>query len=150
MSIKKIILIGLLCTFTVGCATQSGISRDDTAYTGSSPQELYNTGNRYAKGIGVERNYAKAVTYFQRSADGGNSNAQASLGVRYMSGQGVPQNYDIAKSWFEKAAAQNNPYAENQLGYMYASGRCDTRLWHRISWYQKHPIMDTSAQYNLS
>ena len=43
----------------------------------------YNLGWLYANGEGVEQNFKEAVKWYQKAADQGLANAQASLGVMY-------------------------------------------------------------------
>jgi TPR repeat protein len=62
-------------------------------------------GNQYAKGEGVPQDYAAAVSWYRKSADQGDSEAQNNLGNLYYMGQGVPQNYVSAYMWFNLAAA---------------------------------------------
>jgi hypothetical protein len=100
---KKILLLWL-CVLCVSCSTNRDNSDENAngqmAYQNASAEELYQLGNRYSQGTGVEKNYATAVEYYRRAAEMGNSNAQDKLGVRYLLGQGVPQDYAIARSWF--------------------------------------------------
>ena len=79
MSMKKFLILGL-CLVCTSCAT-TGSNQGGTKFSGSA-QELYETGNRYARGTGVEKDYVKAVAYYRQAASMGNSDAQDSLGVR--------------------------------------------------------------------
>ena len=54
----------------------------------------------YAEGQGVKQDYAKAVEWYQKAADQGQSDAQYNLGIMYYDGEGVRQNYTKAKEYF--------------------------------------------------
>jgi len=60
----------------------------------------------YASGIGVEKNYAEAVGWFQKAADQGVAKAQFNLGLMYGRGDGVKQSDAEARRWLKKAADQ--------------------------------------------
>jgi uncharacterized protein len=62
-------------------------------------------------GLGVPKNDAEAVKWYQLAADQGLAIAQLSLGINYVKGQGVPQNYVKANMLFNLAAAQGNQEA---------------------------------------
>ena len=65
-------------------------------------------GNRYSISEGVEQNYTKAVEYYERAANLGNSDALYNLGVCYYKGYGVEQNYTKAIKYYERAANLGN------------------------------------------
>ena len=77
----------------------------------------------YAKGQGVLKNYAEAVTWYRRAAEQGDVRAQADLGFMYGNGLGVPQDAAKAVSWYRLAADQGLPQAQCNLGTMYSTGR---------------------------
>ena len=57
----------------------------------------------YQLGEGVEQSYEKAVYWWQKSAEQGNSMAQYNLGMCYANGDGVEQSNEKAAYWFRKA-----------------------------------------------
>ena len=65
----------------------------------------------------------QAVSWFQKSAEQGDADAQYILGYMYAEGRGVPQDDKQAVSWFQKAAEQGDADAQNNLGVMYENGR---------------------------
>jgi hypothetical protein len=79
-------------------------------------------GHMYMFGMGVPKEDAEAMKWYQKAAQQGNASAQLSLGVMYATGQGVPRNYAEAVKWVQKAAEQGNPYAQFTLGGMYERG----------------------------
>ena len=85
----------------------------------------YSLGNDYFHGmqdIGfyVPQDYSKAVKWFLKAAEQGDSWAQNDLGHCYSEGYGVSQDYNEAVRWYRKAAEQGNQDAINalqRLGY---------------------------------
>ena len=64
----------------------------------------FNLGVMYAKGEGVEKDYAEALKWFRKAAEQGNSVAQYSLGLMYYIGQGVEKDHVEAYAWYNLAA----------------------------------------------
>ena len=75
----------------------------------------FNIYNITGKKQGVVQDYIKAVEWYQKSAERGNSIAQNNLGYMYENGQGVIQNYTKAIEWYQKAAKQGNTTAKKNL-----------------------------------
>jgi len=86
------------------------------------PQAQVDLGLLYAKGIGVEKDYAIAMQWFQRAAEQDAPRALYLVGVMYERGFGVPRNYDTALDWYRRAAAKNAPLAELALARFYGQG----------------------------
>jgi TPR repeat protein len=76
---------------------------------------MYNLGDMYYKGQGVEQSYEKAKEYYEQAAQLGHAEAQFNLGVMYYHGQGIETNMNKTKEWWQKAAAQNHDNAVKQL-----------------------------------
>jgi TPR repeat protein len=71
-------------------------------------------GNLYVRGIGVDKDLAKAVDLFQKSAAQNNPHACASLGRAYEKGVGgLPQDTAQAIEWYRKAG--DEPHAKEAL-----------------------------------
>jgi len=87
------------------------------------PRAEFFLGRHYADGLGVPKDYVKAVTYLRQSASQEYAPAQTSLGSCYAHGLGVKQDYVEAIRWYRKAAAQGDPLAEYSLGYACAHGK---------------------------
>jgi Sel1 repeat len=85
-------------------------------------QPQYNIEHIYQSGVGVKRDYAQALAWYQRGASHGNSNAENQLGYMAEEGWGQPQNYAEALSWYNKAAEHGNAQAQENIGYMYQHG----------------------------
>jgi TPR repeat protein len=79
-------------------------------------------GVQYAKGIGVQQDYAVALEWFQRAAAQDAPRAQFYIGLMYERGYGVPRSYGTALDWYRRAAAQNFAPAEIALARIYGRG----------------------------
>jgi TPR repeat protein len=92
----------------------------------------------YLNGTGVEKDYAQALSWFQKSAAAGNAMAENTLGWMYLNGLGVEKDYAQALSLFEKSAGAKNALAENNLGWMYQNGAGVNKDYAQaLSWFQK-------------
>lgn len=63
-----------------------------------------NVGYAYLKGEGTEKDYNKAVEFFQKGMAAGNATAVVNLGVCYAYGYGVPQDEQKALELYKQAA----------------------------------------------
>ncbi len=108
---------------------------------------------QYKKGFSfyTQKDYAKAVEWFQKAADQGNADAQDWLGVCYYNGRGVQQDYKQAVEWYQKAANQGDAAAQNRLGVCYENGHGVQKDYDKaVEWYRKAANQgNASAQYNL-
>lgn len=75
----------------------------------------YALGTMYLKGIGIEKDPAKAYALYNDAAQGGNSEAYIAIGILHIKGELVEKNYDKAKSYFRKAIAEGNKKGEVYL-----------------------------------
>jgi TonB family protein len=73
-------------------------------------------------GFGVEKDYGRALLWFQRAADQGNPDGENSIGFLYEKGWGVEQDYAEAAKWYRKAADQGNSRGIGNLGWLYLEG----------------------------
>ena len=64
-----------------------------------------------AEGLGVEKDYAQAMDWFQRAAKKGNAAGQANVGHLFRTGDGVGRDYLMAYAWYGVAAAGGHPGA---------------------------------------
>ena len=72
-------------------------------------------GDLYREGAGVERDMAKVVEWYKKSAGHGYDFAMLVLGDIYMEGDGIEQDIEEAKRWYEKAKEAGNEEAEQRL-----------------------------------
>jgi tetratricopeptide (TPR) repeat protein len=83
---------------------------------------LYQKGLDYSIGIDVEKDFEKAMKYFQAAYQQGNVKALTLIGGLYRDGNGVDQNFLTAKTYFEVAALHDDPMAFCNLVLLYQSG----------------------------
>ncbi len=84
----------------------------------------YTLGQFYTEGHGgVVQSYTKGATWYRKSADQGNADAQYALGWLYIRGEGVIQNDAQAVSWWRKAALGGNSSAQFFLAWAYNKGK---------------------------
>lgn len=62
----------------------------------------------YKEGRGVRQDYAKAMEWYKKAANQGDSDAQLNLGIMYEQGQGVRPNKRTANEWYEMACDSGN------------------------------------------
>jgi len=74
-----------------------------------------NLGYMYLNGLGVERDYEKALYWYQLAVDQGSSFAQSKLGSMYEEGHGVERDYEKALYWFQLATEQGDNIAQKHL-----------------------------------
>ena len=79
-------------------------------------------GEVYLEGLGIKKDYAIAIEYFEKAAASGSPIAQINLGGMYIEGHGLEANHAKALSYFQKAANQEHPSAFGCLGFMYLYG----------------------------
>lgn len=80
-------------------------------------------GTLYLQGVyGVEKNFQKALSYFQKAAGQNDPGGLSNLGYMYANGHGVEQDNDTAIKYYLEAAEKKNPQAQTNLGYMYLHG----------------------------
>ncbi len=69
----------------------------------------------YEDGLGVERDYPRAVVLYQDAANHGAIRGEFNLAVLYSSGRGVPLDYVSAYMWFSRAASAGDSLAARNL-----------------------------------
>jgi len=75
----------------------------------------------YAKGIGIQQSYGKALRLYQSfSADDGSNNLM--LGRAHEDGHGTAQDYGRAMEYYLYAAKKQNGAAMNRIGELYLQG----------------------------
>lgn len=75
----------------------------------------YNLGYMYELGLGVPRDFNKAIRLYKLAAASGSVKAQVVLGNIYFNGIGVTQDIDLAIHWFELANSQGDEKAKLAL-----------------------------------
>ncbi len=100
----------------------------EAAMTGD-PRALFEIGNRYMEGRGVQENLAEAAKWFETSAAKGFAPALYRMGNFNEKGLGMPRNLTKAVDWYQQAAKQGNTSAMHNLAV----------LLHRVP--MAHPTM---------
>ncbi|MBQ9573826.1 MAG: sel1 repeat family protein, partial [Synergistaceae bacterium] len=62
----------------------------------------------YMSGLGVEKDYTKAMEWYKKSALNGNITAQHNIGYMYENGLGVEKDPVKAQEWYSKSNTHNN------------------------------------------
>ena len=110
-------------------------------------------GGRYARGDGVEQDFAKSLEWYTRAAQQGNATAQWNVAVLLANGQGnIEQDAQKAALWCQKAADQGFAPAQATLGRMYAAGQgVEKDAGKALILFQQAALQgDAEAQYNLA
>lgn len=87
-----------------------------------NPNALYNLGQLYRMGRGVETDYVKAQSYYQRAAEKGHVGAQRNLGTLYYFGRIGEADPAQALIWLTKAAINGDPRSQLMIGTMHFNG----------------------------
>ncbi len=103
----------------------------------ADPDFILNLGVTYED----EKDYKKAMEWYQKAAVAGNAGAMLRIGYLYYTGYGKAwgnPKYDVARDWFEKSASAGDPYAMRMLGDMYFDGDGGEQDYTLArSWYEK-------------
>ena len=98
----------------------------------------YMLGVCYGYGRGTDQDYTKAVEWYTKSSEQGNSRAMNNLGYRYENGEGCDQNMDKALELYEKSAQLGDSNATCNLGSCYQNGDGVTKDLNKArEWYTK-------------
>ncbi|WP_347274728.1 tetratricopeptide repeat protein [Candidatus Kuenenia sp.] len=90
------------------------------AKQGNVEAQLF-VGIMYEKGMGLDKDEAKAVRWYRKAAEQGSAAAQSMLGRAYAEGYGVAKNEVEAMKWFRKAAESELQGFSNQP-FLFAGG----------------------------
>lgn len=93
----------------------------EAAMTGDA-RALFEIGNRYMEGHGVQENLAEAAKWYEQSAEKGFAPALYRMGNFNEKGLGMPRNLTKAIDWYQLAAKQGNASAMHNLAVLFASG----------------------------
>ena len=113
---------------------------------------LYDRGQDYYYGHGVEQSYPKALSAFEHALKLHDLDAQTALGIMYIQGHGVKQNDKKGIDYLKKSAKLGHAKGQYVLGSMYYLGigvERDLKLAHQ--WIKKSANQGyADAQYNLA
>lgn len=85
-------------------------------------RSLYILGARYADGIGVAKDPARAIALWRQAADQGDPDAQTSLGWMLTLGEGIAADPVGAVEWYQRAAVQGHAAGQLYLGVKLRDG----------------------------
>ena len=85
-------------------------------------EEANNMGYSYFNGIGVDKDYEKAVEFWKKAVSLGNVQAHNSLAICYLQGFGVEKDYDKVFNLSKVAAEKGIANAQCNLGNCYYNG----------------------------
>ncbi|MFC7049230.1 SPOR domain-containing protein [Emcibacter nanhaiensis] len=88
-----------------------------------NPNALYNLGQLYRMGRGVERDYKKAEEYYLRAAEKGHVGAQRNLGTLHYFGRLGKVDMEQAYKWLYRAAGNGDARSQYIVGTMYYNGQ---------------------------
>ena len=98
----------------VGLSAQDNLDAVRQAADQGDAEAQYNLGVMYNTGMGVLKDDAEAVRWFQLSADQGHASAQLNLGFMYALGRGVLKDDVLAHMWYNIAGANGDEAARKQ------------------------------------
>ena len=87
------------------------------------PRAMLNVGILNEQGIGVPRNFTKALEWWQKAADAGEKEALLRVALCYEVGMGTKADMGKAVSNLQKAAELNYAPAQHRLAGFYLNGR---------------------------
>ena len=84
---------------------------------------MNDVGGVFEYGLGLPKNMATALVWYERAAEIGDTGAMIYLGRLSEKGVEVPQDFAKARDWYEKAAALDDASAMNDLADSLRQGR---------------------------
>ena len=102
-------------------------------------------GHIYRRGTGVERDYQKALSWYQKAASQENLSAEEYIGEMHAQGLGLEQNQAKAAAIFEKAAEKESEAAMYHLATFYDQG-----IWYEKDQARAFDLLKQSAEEGYS
>lgn len=90
---------------------------------GDSPEAQRRLGFKYYHGDGVPQDNRRAVSLFEKAAEGGDVQSMTNLAMMYEYGMGVEQDDRRAADWYRKAAESGDRRAQYNASVMYYKGQ---------------------------
>ena len=125
-------MVYLVVLYAVGHGVGQDHARANTLYreaieVDNNTIALFNLGNSYFNGTGVEISLATALSFWQRAADRGHAAAQRCIGMAYRQGEGgYETNIQFARQYIMASAAQGEDIAVVLLKEWNACAHCGT------------------------
>ncbi len=94
LNIRSLLVLGLVGSLTAACTeTDTDICNTETTCLGEKlTWRMYDEGENYRKGEGVEKDLATAVAWYRKASERGSASAQFRLAESYRTGKGVEKN----------------------------------------------------------
>lgn len=123
---SRFIFSSIICSAFIGlsgCGSMSSVVYPVFPAEQTAPETTdFSLGYRYQAGEGVPRDYAKAISYYQRAAAKNDARSLNNLGVMALRGEGSSPSMTEARSYFLRAANYGSSAAHYNLGLIYDSG----------------------------
>uniref|UniRef100_A0A7N0TKJ5 ERAD-associated E3 ubiquitin-protein ligase component HRD3A n=1 Tax=Kalanchoe fedtschenkoi TaxID=63787 RepID=A0A7N0TKJ5_KALFE len=113
---------------------------------------MYRVGVFHCFGLrGLQRDHQKALSWFSKAAEKGDSRAMELLGEFYARGVGVERNYTKSYEWLTQASKLHLYSSYNGLGYLYVKGYGVERNYTKAKEYFEMAAEndDAGGHYNL-
>ncbi len=95
-------------------------------------------GQCYYDGLGIEKDMAKAISWFRKAADNNEPRAQYKLGLCLYNGEGAKMDKKAAMNWFLLSAGQGYAPAQNHIANCYFYGKdINADRIEAFKWYYK-------------
>ncbi len=107
--------IGKASNYYIGSKVPKAIAEADGIIKAQAQAQL---GFLYLNGLGVKKDYAESLKWYQKAADKGDPFGQAGVGFHYEKGWVVEKDHQKAREWYQKAIAQGNRFAKERLELM--------------------------------
>jgi len=99
---------------------------------------MFELGNLYYNGEGIDRNHQTAMQWFTKAVQQGHVVAMYNLADLYENGIGVKHDYQKAMQWYTSAAEGGYKYAFANIGDLYFEGKgVGVNYKKALEWYQK-------------
>ncbi|MEO5332447.1 MAG: sel1 repeat family protein [Magnetococcus sp. YQC-5] len=135
--------------FSAGLSPDAGLEANRQAALQGDALAQLNLGAMYYYGLGVPKNYSKALFWYRKAAHHGEALAQFKLGVMLAEGLGIARNQAASVQWFRQVAVKHFPmdssstdivgWSQLRLGLMYKDGTGvvkdpgQSALWFRMA-----------------
>lgn len=94
-------------------------------------------GQFYLEGLGIEKNYEKAIQWFRMGAEQNDPISITNVAIMYSEGYGVSKNDEKAIALFKRASNLGHAFASGQLGLAYELGKgVSISYEHAVCYYQ--------------
>lgn len=99
-----------------------GVELVQQAAAAGQPAAQYRLGQLHESGLGVTRDPAEALVWFERAAKGGNVKAMLTVGLYYSDPNAEWFNHAEAAAWFRRGAEYGTVNSQFNLAIMYEQG----------------------------